>query len=75
MMTDCIIQIWHCGECNINIYCTSENDIARGAAECNIIFRSAINIDIARTHSAISVLFYDYCVFSTEIYEKLQKQL
>ena len=42
-----IIQIWHLGECNINFYCTQKNDIARGAcAECNIIFQSAIKIDI-----------------------------
>ena len=44
---DNIIQIWHLGECNINFYCTQKNDIARGAcAECNIIFQSAIKIDI-----------------------------
>ena len=42
-----IIQIWHLGECNINFYCTQKNDIARGAcAEFNIIFQSAIKIDI-----------------------------
>ena len=23
-----IIQIWHLGECNINLYCTLKNDIA-----------------------------------------------
>ena len=44
-----IIQIWHCGECNITFYGTLENYIARGEAECNIIFQSAIESDIVRT--------------------------
>ena len=35
---------------NINFYCTLKNDIALGAsASCNIIFLSAIKIDIALT--------------------------
>ena len=35
---------------NINFYCTQKNDIALGAsASCNIIFLSAIKIDIALT--------------------------
>ncbi len=34
--------------------------------------QSAIKIDIARTYSAIFVLFYDYCVFIVDIYEKGQ---
>ena len=35
---------------NINFYCTLKNDIALGAsASCNIIFLSAIQIDIALT--------------------------
>ena len=59
-----IIQIWHLGECNTNCYCTLKNDIAQGAcAECNIIFQSAIKIDIARNQSAIFVLLYAYCSF------------
>ena len=59
-----MIQIWHLGECNINCYCTLKNDIARGAcASCNIIFQSAIKINIARKQSAMLVLLYAYCSF------------
>ena len=54
-----IIQIWHLGECNKEIYCTLKNDIARGAcAMCNIIFQSATKIKIARNQSAIFILVY-----------------
>ena len=59
-----IIQIWHLGESNIHLYCTLKNDIAQGACtKCNIIFQSAIKIDIAQNQSAIFVLFYAYCSF------------
>ena len=59
IMIPYIIQIWHLGECNTNLYCTLKNDIARGAcASCNIIFQSAIKIGIARNQSAIFVLLY-----------------
>ena len=42
------MALWFC--VNINFYCTMKNDIALGAsASCNIIFLSAIKIDIALT--------------------------
>ena len=45
-----IKQILHFVSYNINFYCTLKNDIALGAsASCNIIFQSAIKIDIALT--------------------------
>ena len=38
--------VWH----NISFYCTLKNDIVLGAsASCNIIFQSAIRIDIVLT--------------------------
>ena len=43
-----IKQIWHFGFLQYQFYCTLKNDIALGAsAECNVIFQSAIKIDIA----------------------------
>ena len=43
-------QIWHLGECNNIFYCTLKNGIALSAsASRNIIFQSAIKIDIAIT--------------------------
>ena len=57
-----IIQIWHCSECNMKFYCTMKIDIARGEAECDINFQSAIKFHFARTCSAIFVLLYD-CFF------------
>ena len=36
---------------------------ALNCAECNIIFQSAIEIDIARNQSAIFVLLNAYCSF------------
>ena len=62
MDTLCIIQLLHVCECNMKFYRTLENDIARGAAECNIIFQSAVKFHIARTKSVIIVLLYDCCL-------------
>ena len=57
-----ITQILHSGECDMKIYRTlesyialGESYIARGEAECDITFQSAINFHIARTQSAIFV--------------------
>ena len=59
-----VIQIWHFVVSNINCYRTLKNDVVRGACtEGNIIFQSAIKIDIARNHSALFVLLYGYCSF------------
>ena len=46
----------------MKFYRTLENDIAGGAAECNIILQSAVKFHIARTKSVIIVLLYDCCL-------------
>ena len=51
-------------ECNIDSYCTLNNDIARDASiECNIIFQRAIKNDMLKNPSAIYLLSYAYWSF------------